>query len=163
MPNIPKCPHPAILDHIDKYFRYDPITGIMRRVLYDGKLYVTGSDNGKRLTCTILYKTIVIHHIAWYVYYGYWPKLQIDHRDINYKNNNIHNLREVTDTINGLNKTNTSKYPGIHYHKNTRTYGASIICRGIKHSLGYHTTKELAHEAYKKAFKELHGIEYDNR
>ena len=61
----------------------------------DTKGYVTVCVKGKQ------YKG---HRVAWYLYYGSWPTGVIDHINRDKSDNRIENLRDVTPSVNNLNR-----------------------------------------------------------
>jgi hypothetical protein len=86
---------------------------------------------------------------------------EIDHIDLDRTNDRIGNLRVATHSQNCMNKRisplNTSGYKGVRWDKKAGRWYAVIQRDGKRHELGRFTSKELAHEAYQKAAKELHG------
>ena len=109
-------------------------------------------------------KYLRAHHIIWYLVYGKWPTLSIDHRDNNKLNNSIDNLREANASLQAINKSNKSKkYPtGVSTRKNRKIFVSSIWIAPYKVYLGTFKTEVEAHEAYKRKYKEIHGIEYND-
>jgi hypothetical protein len=85
--------------------------------------------------------------------------LQVDHRDGNGLNNRRANLREATRQQNMHNQRtrcdSTSGFKGVGPSKGK--WQARIKLHGKVRHLGYFHTPEVAHAAYCKASKELHG------
>jgi hypothetical protein len=94
------------------------------------------------------------HRIAWLIFYGKWPKDQIDHNDGERSNNKIDNLSDVPNSINGKNQAiridNNTGHVGV---KKTihATWRASIMVDGIAYDLGTHKNIEEAIKARKEA------------
>jgi hypothetical protein len=105
--------------------------------------------------------TYLAHRLAWLYMTGEWPKEQVDHADGNRGNNAWRNLREATHAENhfniGIISTNKSGFKGVSWFRKTRKWRARITANGKERTIGYFDTKELAHEAYRKAASELHG------
>lgn len=93
------------------------------------------------------------------------PNEQVDHIDGNGLNNIRDNLRLATHAENkqnqGKNRTNTSGYKGVSWHKAGNKWRATIGFMGKQIHIGSFDTKEQAYEAYCQKAKELHG-EYAN-
>ncbi|MBS9489452.1 HNH endonuclease [Citrobacter braakii] len=106
-----------------------------------------------------------VHRIVWKLHQGTDPEF-IDHVDGDKKNNNIHNLREVTRTQNNrnasLSKANTTGFTGVTFAKREGMYRAEIYAEGKRKSLGYYSKIKDAVLAYNSACDELHG-EYGKR
>ena len=92
------------------------------------------------------------------------PKgMHSDHIDGNKLNNCRNNLRICTQSQNACNrpknndKQYSSRYKGVHYHKNSGRWHAQIEYKGIKHHVGMFASQELAHTAYVEKAKVLHG------
>lgn len=101
------------------------------------------------------------HKVAWLIYYGEWPKHQIDHIDGDPGNNRVVNLRDVTCTLNSHNlkgplKNNRLGVLGVHKHKRSQKFYAQIGVEYIIVRLGMYNTLDEASEAYVKAKRELH-------
>lgn len=105
------------------------------------------------------------HRVIWFWTWGYWPEC-LDHIDGNPLNNRLDNLREVTNQENQKNAKrrcdNTTGVTGVHWHKATGKFQASIKVDGRKIFLGLHETLEEAAAARKDAeikygFHENHG------
>lgn len=78
---------------------YDPSTGIITCTNDDKRgrtLGPVGNPNAQGfLTYTsdgVQYK---VHRLAWYLYYGRWPKGKLEHSNGNKSDNRINNLREM--------------------------------------------------------------------
>ena len=104
-------------------------------------------------------KLYYAHRIIYSLYNPDWdlhnPKLFIDHIDGNTQNNNISNLRNVTNQENGFNRD----VKGYCFHKETEKYKARIGLNGKDIHLGYFDTEEEAHQAYLNAKKIYHLID----
>jgi len=85
----------------------------------------------------------------------------VDHKDHNPKNNKKSNIRICTPGENSRNRkkpvTNTSGYKGVSLHKKTKKWLAQIVYKKTHHFLGLFNSPKLAHKAYCKVAKELHG------
>ena len=111
----------------------------------------------------ILYKGqrfhVLYHRVVWCHYYGKWPEsnLVIDHKNGDYYDNSIKNLRLVTPTENNKNrsipKNNTSGHIGIRWSKKASKWEAMIGANGQQVFLGYFKKKEDAIKARKEAEK----------
>ena len=82
------------------------------------------------------------------------PKQIIDHIDKNKQNNNVNNLRIVSQQENSFN-TNAK---GYSFDKSRNKYQAIIGINGKNIHLGRFDTKEEAHQAYLQAKEKYHII-----
>jgi hypothetical protein len=102
------------------------------------------------------------HRLAWFIQYGTLNEYdQIDHINLDRKDNRIVNLRKATHAENCRNTKvrshSFSKLKGAHYHKVRKKYRARITIDKKQIWLGYFNTAEEAHAAYKEASLKLHG------
>ncbi len=88
------------------------------------------------------------HRIAWLIYYGEWPKNQIDHINQDPTDNRIENLRDVTQLENlknqALRSTNKSGYTGVGFEKSKQKYRARVQINNSRKHIGYYNTIEEA-------------------
>lgn len=86
---------------------------------------------------------------------------KVDHRDNDGLNNRRDNLRPATDAENNQNKPtnsrNKSGFKGVSWFAGTRKWRATIQSNGKWVHLGYFTSAEDAHAAYRIASANLHG------
>ena len=109
----------------------------------DNKGYRVITYDGKR------YKA---HRLAWFLYYGEWPQGQVDHIDENKTNNRISNLRDVSQSINQHNisqtrKDNTSGHRGINWHKQHQKWNVRVQLQGKRYEIGLFTHLDDAIQA----------------
>ena len=101
-----------------------------------------------------------LHRIIYWLHNPDWDIFDssmgnfIDHIDQNKLNNDITNLRVVT---NQQNRFNVSGYKGVRFDKKTNTWQSRIMVHRKSKSLGYFKKEEDAHQAYLDA-KEIYHI-----
>ena len=142
---------------------YDPETGILtwrtRRGRVPAGLATGCYDRDGYLDTKVDYKKYRNHRLAWLIYYGEWPRHQVDHIDGDRSNNRILNLRDISGLHNKQNQTKAHSDSEIGYigvHRSRGKYKAAIRVDGKDVFLGRHDTPEEAHAAYIKAKRELH-------
>lgn len=147
-------------------YEYQPDTGhfIVRAKRNPGGRQKVGMlagslDTNGRRQLLMKGQYVMAHRAAWLVYFGHWPKGQIDHLNGNRDDNRIANLRDVSAAVNSQNKrkayrNSTSGLLGAC--KSGNQWVAEIRANGIRHYLGRFTTAEAAHEAYIAAKRRLH-------
>jgi len=155
--HTPIQPLNNILDYINKNYFYRIDGTVISKIT----LNVLGCDDGQGyLHTTVCGKSLRLHHIVWFLNKGEWPKHQLDHRDLDSYNNRIDNLREVNNSIQARNKRKTNKTGLIGAYKVKDGYQSQIWKNNKRYICGYYPTKQEAHEAYKKKYLELWGVEY---
>lgn len=97
------------------------------------------------------------HRVAWFLYYGKWPKNQIDHINGNKSDNRIKNIRDVTNVENCRNKEKHRRghLLGTTFCKKSKKWVAQITIKGRGINLGNFKTKLAAHKKYKQEADEL--------
>ena len=94
--------------YIKGHFSYDPLTGIVSR---DDRRNSAGSlDRDGYLILKIKGQHFKAHRIAWFLYYGTIPYMEIDHINHNRVDNRIENLRCV-DRVGNI--ANIARHPNI--------------------------------------------------
>lgn len=97
------------------------------------------------------------HILAYLWMTGEWPSDEIDHENTDSTDNRWSNLRPATHTENNRNKSfrsyTKSGLLGASFHKGSGLWRATLRHKCI----GYFKTAEEAHEAYKKAAREMYG------
>ena len=116
-------------------------------------------DRDNYLRIRINGKKLAAHRLAWLYVQGHMPEVHIDHINGIRTDNRFVNLREATNAENGQNQVrprsnNTTGYLGVS--RSHRRFRAEIAHRGKRIKLGYFDSPEEAHEAYKKAKREVH-------
>lgn len=140
-------------------WRRHPGTGNGAKILnatYPGKVAGTiGRDGYAKITLN--QRICRAHRLAWMHFHGETPPSEIDHRDRNRANNAIANLRAADDYENmwnrSLNKTNTSGFKGVTWHKKNKIWVASIFVAHRRIYLGSFTEIHAAAAAYVEAAK----------
>ena len=124
--------------------------------------HVASTKNGRTKYRRIEHrrKAFPAHRVAWLLYYGEWPKREIDHIDGDGLNNKIENLRLADRRQNSFNrpkyKNNKSGFKGVQARACGRFY-AHIGFEGKLIHIGTYLTAESAARAYDEKARELHG------
>ena len=166
MPNdviyIGMKPTKLVLDYIATHLTYDPTTGTISKkygksfgTLHGGYMTIQLILDTKYEGCALHYFTRA-HQVAWYITYGVWPDMFIDHIDGNKANNRLSNLRLATCSQNTCNqkkskRKTTSQYKGV-YRRGNR-WGA--YCNNKR--IGSFSTEAEAAIAYNTKAVELYG------
>lgn len=114
----------------------------------------------------VMGKALFAHRVAWAIYYGRWPKDQLDHINGITDDNRIANLRDVSNAENSRNSkkpaNNKSGRVGVNQVKATGHWRAEIGYNGLRLHLGCFATFEEACAARAAAerdfgFSPIHG------
>jgi len=143
---------------LSKYLAYDPITGVITWIWHHNKSHLhrigtkAGSIDGKGYShINFDGKFYRSHRVAWFLYYGEWPKGVIDHINGDKLDNRITNLRDTTLLGNSLNRSSNknavSKLKGVSRHTHGR-WQAQTKVNGKSYHLGLFDTEAEAHKAY---------------
>lgn len=105
-------------------------------------------------------KSVRIHQMVASVFLGYvfnGNKNVVDHIDSNKLNNNLYNLRIITNRENISKEISkkTKYYVGVYFHKPMQKYRAQIHLNGKRKHLGYFNTPEEASEKYQSVLKTI--------
>jgi hypothetical protein len=151
--------HASLLEML----HYDPASGVftwLKRVAICLSIGdVAGrKTSGQYLQIKINYRAYLSHRLAWFYTHGSWPVGEIDHINGNRFDNRIANLRDVSVSLNQLNRfkqvPNRLGFTGL-YAKRGR-FGARIKVNGRQKYLGVFDTPEQASAAYEKARSSIH-------
>lgn len=144
---------------------YDPETGEFRRTGFRRKDR-SGAPCGTKmnrgyLVISIRNKTYLCHRLAWLYMTGEWPRLQIDHINLDRADNRFSNLREATPHQNNGNRRassrNTSGAKGVVWNSANRKWIAQITHGTSNKYLGSFARKEDAANAYADAARKHFG------
>jgi hypothetical protein len=152
---------------LKEVLNYDPDTGIFTWKIKSAYKITIGDVAGnlnseKYIVIKIKYKLYKAHRLAWLYVYGEYPQYNIDHINCVRNDNRISNLRDIPQAINMQNQNKaqlnnkSSGLLGVCKRAKRDTWQAYIRTNKIRKHLGTFKTKELAHEAYLKAKRELH-------
>ena len=144
--------------------KYEPTTGVISWINSDcprlkGERQAGFKNQRGYVKIKVDNKSYFAHRIAWYLYYGSWPNLDIDHINGIKDDNRIENLREASKSQNLSNSRLKTKYRGVS--KANSKWRAVITHEGSKIHIGVYETQEEAYKAYVEKSKELKG-EFSN-
>lgn len=133
---VGKNDHKLSIERANEVIAYDAITGEMRwkkmlsRRAPAGRL--CARKCGSKYCINIDGIRHVAHRLAWFIHYGCWPKMQIDHIDLNPFNNAISNLREATFSQNNANRKvrsdSSSGVKGVAWHAHNKKWIVRVSC-----------------------------------
>jgi len=122
---------------------------------FAGKTAMNTSLPNGYLTGGLLKKTTYAHRAAWAIFYGEWPRQDIDHINGDRQDNRIENLRSVSRSENmrncGMLKTNTSGTTGVSFNGKLQKWAASIQVDKKSIYLGLFSSIEEAQAARRRA------------
>lgn len=154
-------------ERVRELFDYEPLTGILRWKVRLSKCVRVGAEagcvnGGGHKIVRICGKIYLVHRIIWLWVTGFWPREQIDHKNLAGSDNRWENLREATSSQNqhnkGLQKNNRTGIKGVFQDKNKPgVWRAAIMLHGRNKYLGTFYTREEAGIAREAALKEIHG------
>lgn len=144
---------------------YDPLTGIFRHIhskrgIKAGAIAGRVAGKGYWQIC-IDYQYFYAQRLAWLYVTGEWPPCEVDHDDLNKKNNRFANLRLATDVENQgnrpANRNNASRVKGVRWFARLGKWQARITHNGKSQHLGYFDKKADAAAAYAVAAQNKFG------
>jgi hypothetical protein len=156
--------HRLTADRLHEVLNYDADTGVFTWLEKRGR--VKAGDKAGTLTDDGIYirvdgRRYSASRLAHLWKADEWPRDQINHRDGDTANNCWANLRPVTPSQKlcnrGKQQNNTAGLKGVTFNKRRHKFQAQICVASKRHFLGYYPTAELAHRAYRRAAKRLHG------
>lgn len=158
---------PEIENMVKRQCTYNPDTGVVTRTTHKGTS--NGAVNNGYLNLLFTYKgkssNILVHRIAWFLYYKYWP-LQVDHINRDKTDNRICNLRDVNSVVNNKNRgmfsNNTSGHKGVSKNNDVR-WQAQIHRKGKAIFLCSSKNKEESAYVYEHVHKYIMDAELNGR
>lgn len=155
------------VERLRELLDYDPATGIFRwrssrgRGVRAGDIAGTPQNHGYWQLC-IDAKIYMAHRIAWFYVHGEWPEIEIDHWDLDKRNNRLDNLRNSTKSQNQANmgpkrKNNITGMKGVSFDTGRKRWIVGITHENKKIFIGRFDSKTEATAAYAKAAHELFG------
>lgn len=148
---------------IQDYLSYDPISGL---ILWEKSPTNSTKANTEAGTIDCGRKRIKFKgrrypysSVAWFLFYGEWPKNIIDHIDGDSLNNKIENLRDVSTRENQSNMAVHRKghLVGSTFNRHRNKWHSRIWHNGKSVHLGFYSTDKEAHEMYLK-YKKAHNL-----
>ncbi len=145
-------------------FEYNAETGVItRKILCGGQMpgaVVGTSRKDGYLACRVDRKEMLLHRLAWLLFYGQEPDCEIDHINSNRSDNRVENLRLADRTVNNQNrrkahKNNALGILGVGVTASGK-FKARIRVNKKLIDLGIFHTHELASAAYLSARRTLH-------
>lgn len=152
-----------------QWFRYEPETGRLYwnkspkySTIKPGDEAGSSHNKGYRSVC-VGGRREMAHRVAFLLYYGEWPREEIDHINGIRSDNRLENLREATKSENLRNMrrkiTNKSGFKGVYKveYKGNVKWRAAIRVSGKTVSLGRFNTPEEAHAVYSESARKHFG------
>lgn len=164
-PPIPDYETGLTAEQLREWHDYDPITGIFtRRKITPG--FTVGKKSGSLrpdgyLQIKMGGRHYLAHRLAWLHVTGHWPKHEIDHINGIKNDNRFANFRDIPHVYNGRNrrlqKNNTSGRKGVTWNKKLQKWEVAIGLNFSNIYLGIFDDIDVAHAAYCRASKVIHG------
>ena len=119
------------------------------------------SPNNKGYLTLTLYKNskphrFLLHRLIAENFIAYKEGMVVDHIDRDKLNNNVSNLRFVSQRENTSYIRGNSKYTGVYLPTGRDKWRAAITVDGKKQHIGNYDTQEEAHKAYQEKLISLH-------
>ena len=144
---------------------YNPQTGVLRwlprpvsmfdaewrarawNTRFAGKEAFTASNSKGYRIGVLLELPCTAHVVAWALYYGEWPKEQVDHWNLDKSDNRAVNLREAAQSQNVQNRPTpygSSRHKGVGWHKSSQRWRARVQKDGKRVFCGYFHSESAA-------------------
>lgn len=154
---------------LDEYIRerldYDPVSGALTWKKWAAGRDMSGRCAGYQTKCGYIRvwvgtERLYAHRICWFLHYGTWPTLSIDHINGERSDNRICNLRLASTRENNRNrppgKYNKSGFKGVYARRGK--LAAAIHLENSRLYLGSFDEAEAAARAYDAAAIEHFGV-----
>jgi hypothetical protein len=94
------------VDQLKAHYAYDASIGKFSRVSKVNQATSVGWLNPITgyLIIKVLGRNYMAHRLAWFYTFGVWPKMRLDHINLDNSDNRLENLREATDQENARNR-----------------------------------------------------------
>jgi hypothetical protein len=105
-------------------------------------------------------RLLLAHRLAWALYYGAWPKGDLDHKNQNKGDNRIENLRlgpRAHNMANTRPKNKRGLPKGCYQLKGRNTWYSQIRINGALKRLGAFATAKEAAVAFQREHRAAHG------
>ena len=144
-------------DYVRSILGYNPDTGVIAWKVAKANNIRVGdvagnTNNTGYMQVCIDGRRYCTHRIAWLIYYGRWPRDQLDHINGVTTDNRIVNLREASRAENMQNKASasgsTSRFVGVHWDARSGMWRAQIMIGGKKKHIGRFQKEAEAASAY---------------
>jgi hypothetical protein len=142
------------------FWRADVYTGKPKRLFRQSGSEAGTAKDGHYVIVCIDYTDFFGHRLAWLIQTGEWPERELDHIDMDRRNNRWVNLREATGNQNRANSKGRARsgFKGVTTHKySPGSFMAQITVNGANKYLGSYRTPEEAHAAYCRAARLFFG------
>jgi hypothetical protein len=163
----PKEPRHSEKLLISEYLSYDPETGVFTWKKSPGGGVKVGDVAGSihtdgYLRIALNRRQYKGQNVAWFLHYGVWPPLIVDHENRKRSDNRIANLRLASKSQNSANSVKqtkrSSRFKGVTLLKRIGKWQAQIRFNGTSYYLGIFDEEEAAAEAYRAKAKEFFGV-----
>ena len=139
-----------------KHLSYTPNDGKVWWITHPRRSTSDGTEAGNIMVngyrkLKFMNKQYLVHRNAWFLYYGKFPKGDIDHIDHNPLNNRISNLRDVSRRVNlqNINPKKSKCLEGmLGASRHQGKWRAQIYINGKQKWLGTYNTAIEANAAY---------------
>ncbi len=152
------------VERLREVLDYNSETGIFTwkiNTRYGFKGRQAGTACHDYLAITIDKKKYLAHRLAWFHANGSWPKNEIDHRNLDKRDNRLDNIREATRSQNQFNvpktRKNKSGYVGVFFNSQAQKFHATHRTNGKTYHVGYFHTAEDANTARVAAVSAIRG------
>lgn len=119
---------------------------------------VAGAVRCGRRSVSVHNDRYLCSRVVWLWHHLAWPNGQIDHIDRDQLNNRIENLRDVSCSVNLLNRRVKSRLGFEGVSETQYGFVAKIQLRTNQEYLGFFQSPEEAHKAFSEAHVRVHGV-----
>ena len=135
--------------------QYDPETGLITNKRNGKEAGSLNGDGYRRIGFSYQdeFYQISAHRIAWFLHYGEWPAMHINHINEIKDDNRITNIEDVSHADNIRHSRCSSKYYGVYWNKKDSKWVSRINVDKTQRYLGAFDCEDTAALAYNDAVK----------